>query len=199
MLLGVPPAARTLSILIDFHETVQTRRNVLALRISELVESVEELRSDLAQERATESGLRDDIGTLQDDQQAMLEQIAELETRLSQMDDGYKHRLQEVRGRMRGMLEGGTHALDPDGSSGFAGGAALDPHNSRALGRGARADREGIKMVASFGLDFGTTNSLVAYIAPDPESGTLLPNFLLDGGRPHPSVVWYGKRNARCR
>jgi hypothetical protein len=29
-----------------------------------------------------------------------------LELRLSQLDDGYKHRLQEVRGRMRGILEG---------------------------------------------------------------------------------------------
>jgi molecular chaperone DnaK len=46
-------------------------------------------------------------------------------------------------------------------------------------------------MAASFGLDFGTTNSVVAYIAPDPETGELVPNLLLDSGRPHPSVVWY--------
>ena len=36
-----------------------------------------------------------------------------------------------------------------------------------------------------FGLDFGTTNSLLSIIV----NGK--PIYLLDGDRPHPSVVWY--------
>jgi molecular chaperone DnaK len=39
-----------------------------------------------------------------------------------------------------------------------------------------------------FGIDFGTTNSLIAYFSPEiaPEPGAFL-----DSGRPHPSLVWY--------
>jgi molecular chaperone DnaK len=51
-------------------------------------------------------------------------------------------------------------------------------------------------MAATFGLDFGTTNSMVAYIGTDPETGELRPSLLLDSGRPHPSVVWYNSGNA---
>ena len=51
-------------------------------------------------------------------------------------------------------------------------------------------------MAATFGLDFGTTNSVIAYIAPDPETRKLKPNLLLESGRPHPSVVWYDSGRA---
>ncbi len=39
-----------------------------------------------------------------------------------------------------------------------------------------------------FGIDFGTTNSLIAYFNPElsPEPGAFT-----DAGRPHPSLVWY--------
>ena len=39
-----------------------------------------------------------------------------------------------------------------------------------------------------FGIDFGTTNSLIAFFSPDiaPEPGAFT-----DAGRPHPSLVWY--------
>ena len=47
-------------------------------------------------------------------------------------------------------------------------------------------------MAATFGLDFGTTNSVVTAIGVDPETGKLGPRVLLgDDHRPHPSVVWY--------
>ena len=44
--------------------------------------------------------------------------------------------------------------------------------------------------MAVFGLDFGTTNSLAAYIEGDQAVA------LLDRGRPHPSIVWY--HGAEC-
>lgn len=48
-------------------------------------------------------------------------------------------------------------------------------------------------MSATFGLDFGTTNSVVTEIRVDPETKRLSPRvcFSEDGVRPHPSVVWY--------
>ena len=47
-------------------------------------------------------------------------------------------------------------------------------------------------MAATFGLDFGTTNSVLAYILPDPESGKKRAQVLLqEDGRSHPSVVRY--------
>ncbi|MFP4438380.1 MAG: Hsp70 family protein [Chloroflexaceae bacterium] len=47
-------------------------------------------------------------------------------------------------------------------------------------------------MAATFGLDFGTTNSVITIIEKDPMTGHIGPNVLLsDDGRPHPSVVWY--------
>jgi len=47
-------------------------------------------------------------------------------------------------------------------------------------------------MAATFGLDFGTTNSVVTAIGMDPETEQLGPRVLLgDDHRPHPSVVWY--------
>ena len=47
-------------------------------------------------------------------------------------------------------------------------------------------------MAATFGLDFGTTNSVISVIRPDPDTmSTLRCDVLTQGGRPHPSVVWY--------
>jgi molecular chaperone DnaK (HSP70) len=46
-------------------------------------------------------------------------------------------------------------------------------------------------MAATFGLDFGTTNSVVTVIGPDPETMRVGPRVLTQDGRPHPSVVWY--------
>ena len=46
-------------------------------------------------------------------------------------------------------------------------------------------------MPATFGLDFGTTNSVVTVIGPDPETMRVGPRVLAQDGRPHPSVVWY--------
>lgn len=39
-----------------------------------------------------------------------------------------------------------------------------------------------------FGIDFGTTNSLIAYFNPDIAQE---PGAFMDAGRPHPSLVWY--------
>jgi molecular chaperone DnaK (HSP70) len=46
-------------------------------------------------------------------------------------------------------------------------------------------------MAATFGIDFGTTNSVAAVIGPDPETMRVGPRVLTQDGRPHPSVVWY--------
>lgn len=46
-------------------------------------------------------------------------------------------------------------------------------------------------MSATFGLDFGTTNSLVSFIGQDPETNQVRARALTTDGMPHPSVVWY--------
>src|SRR5437762_8378638 len=46
-------------------------------------------------------------------------------------------------------------------------------------------------MAATFGLDFGTTNSLVTFIGADPETGQTGPRVLMRDNRPHPSVILY--------
>jgi molecular chaperone DnaK (HSP70) len=46
-------------------------------------------------------------------------------------------------------------------------------------------------MAATFGLDFGTTNSVATVIGPDPETMKVVARVLTHDGRPHPSVVWY--------
>jgi len=46
-------------------------------------------------------------------------------------------------------------------------------------------------MAATFGIDFGTTNSVVSVIGPDPETMQVGPRVFTRDGRPHPSVVWY--------
>lgn len=46
-------------------------------------------------------------------------------------------------------------------------------------------------MVATFGLDFGTTNSLISVIRLDGETDRFEPSSYLIDGRPHPSVIWY--------
>jgi molecular chaperone DnaK (HSP70) len=46
-------------------------------------------------------------------------------------------------------------------------------------------------MAATFGLDFGTTNSLVTVIGTDPGTMRASPQVLTHDGKPHPSVVWY--------
>jgi molecular chaperone DnaK len=46
-------------------------------------------------------------------------------------------------------------------------------------------------MPATFGIDFGTTNSLIALIGQDPVTKRAVTRVLLQDGRPHPSVVSY--------
>lgn len=46
-------------------------------------------------------------------------------------------------------------------------------------------------MAATFGIDFGTTNSLISVIRSDPETKRLAPFTFLENGMPHPSVIWY--------
>jgi len=46
-------------------------------------------------------------------------------------------------------------------------------------------------MAATFGIDFGTTNSVAAVIEPDKETARLGARVHVQDGRPHPSVVWY--------
>lgn len=48
-------------------------------------------------------------------------------------------------------------------------------------------------MAADFGLDFGTTNSVAAFIGKDPRTGRERTYVLKnrDDDRSHPSVVWY--------
>lgn len=46
-------------------------------------------------------------------------------------------------------------------------------------------------MSATFGLDFGTTNSLVSFVGHDPETNQVRAHVLTTDGMPHPSVVWY--------
>lgn len=46
-------------------------------------------------------------------------------------------------------------------------------------------------MAATFGLDFGTTNSVITVIGSDPETKRVGPLVLTNDGRPHPSVIWY--------
>ena len=48
-------------------------------------------------------------------------------------------------------------------------------------------------MAGLFGLDFGTTNSLVSFVQEDREAGRPVVRSLthLTDGRPHPSVVWF--------
>jgi molecular chaperone DnaK len=51
-------------------------------------------------------------------------------------------------------------------------------------------------MAATFGIDFGTTNSLASVVVRDPDTGTAVVRPLTDAdGRPHPSVVWYKGEN----
>ena len=46
-------------------------------------------------------------------------------------------------------------------------------------------------MPATFGIDFGTTNSVASVIGQDPETMKPEPRIFTQDGRPHPSVVWY--------
>ena len=46
-----------------------------------------------------------------------------------------------------------------------------------------------IQRDVAFGIDFGTTNSVVVAAT---RAGTIRPLFETESGRPHPSVVWYG-------
>lgn len=46
-------------------------------------------------------------------------------------------------------------------------------------------------MSATFGIDFGTTNSLISIIKLDDEIKKNVPEPFLQNGGPHPSVVWY--------
>ena len=52
-------------------------------------------------------------------------------------------------------------------------------------------------MAATFGLDFGTTNSVISMIRPNPNQPSAFQcDVLTQSGQPHPSVVWYPGQEA---
>jgi hypothetical protein len=106
VLLSAAPTKGILTVLVADSTAWKTQSEELNRQIQEQHEEVERLAGDCAKLKATITSLRSDIVTLKEQRTSAEARISELEKQLIETADGYQHKLDELRGKIRGILQG---------------------------------------------------------------------------------------------
>lgn len=106
VLLAGAPMAPILSSSLAYYKVYTSATDKLNAQMQSQVAEIERLIAECAGLNATITGLRTDIATLQEEKATAESRIAELDKHIVDIRDGYQHKLDELRGRMRGMLQG---------------------------------------------------------------------------------------------
>jgi hypothetical protein len=105
-IVSAAPPVPALTLLCNLHDAEERARAKLVDRVTQLEARVEELTSRILAQEEVEASLQSQVGELTTHREDLLGTVTNLEERLAQTEDGYRHRLQEVRGRVRGVMEG---------------------------------------------------------------------------------------------
>lgn len=106
VLLAATPGALVLSTLLAHAEAAKVEADKLNTQIQAQAVEIVRLTANCAVLNGTISELRADIATLEDKKAAAENKVTELEKQVVDIRDGYQHKLDELRGRIRGVLQG---------------------------------------------------------------------------------------------
>ncbi|HSW50625.1 MAG TPA: hypothetical protein VLH09_10645, partial [Bryobacteraceae bacterium] len=104
--LSSPPTLPVLSALLQSHGAHVDEVGVFADERAHCHAEVARLQGELKEARTAEGALMESLATLRDDLATSEAARQDLQVQLVTLDDGYRHKLSEMRGRLRGVLEG---------------------------------------------------------------------------------------------
>jgi hypothetical protein len=106
VILAVPPVAKTLAALAAHGEAWQARldgqERILRIRASE----IEQLSGECVRKDDIISTLRETVAQLEMANGANAAKVADLERQILDLSDGWQHKVDDIRGRIRGTLSG---------------------------------------------------------------------------------------------
>jgi hypothetical protein len=106
VLLAGVHTAPLLSSALAYHKVYRSAMDKLHTQVQSHVAELGRLSAECTSLNATITGLRHDIATLQEEKANAESRIMELNQHIIDVRDGYQHKLDELRGRMRGTLQG---------------------------------------------------------------------------------------------
>jgi len=106
VLLGSTPSASVLSALVRYYQASKTAMDKLNTKIISQDEEITKLTFECNSLKIDIKELCSDITILKEQQTADQTRISELERQIVEISDGYQHKLDDLRGRIRGMLQG---------------------------------------------------------------------------------------------
>jgi hypothetical protein len=106
VLLAGAATAPVLSSSMAYYKVYTSAMDTLNIQMQSQVAEIGRLTAKCASLNATITGLHTDITKLQEEKATAESRIAELDKHIVDIRDGYQHKLDELRGRMRGILQG---------------------------------------------------------------------------------------------
>ena len=106
VLLAASPARPVLATLIAHAKTTDKETAELKHLIEQQVKEIAGLAAEAARLQATITELRNEITALREQKVAADQKIHEFEQQIVELHDGYRHKLDALRGRIRGVLQG---------------------------------------------------------------------------------------------
>ena len=106
VLLTTAPAVPVLLALLAYAAATKTEANKLNDQIQSQAEEIARLSSECANLNVIIPLLRDEIATLKSQKSAKENKVTELEKEIVEVRGSYQHKLDDLRGRIRGMLQG---------------------------------------------------------------------------------------------
>lgn len=106
VLLAAAPTAPVLSAWLAYDKVYTSATDKLNAQLQSQAVETARLTAECASLNATITGLRTDIAALQEGKATAESRMAELDKHIVDIRDGYQHKLDELRGRVRGLLQG---------------------------------------------------------------------------------------------
>lgn len=106
VLLAATPARPVLASLVAHAKAAEGQTAELSRRIEQQAKEITAFTVDVARLQATITGLQNEITTLKKEKGDAEQEIQELERQIVDIRDGYQHKLDALRGRIRGVLQG---------------------------------------------------------------------------------------------
>ena len=100
------PARQVLAPLVAQFDANRRDTNALEQNLVQYVAAIDELTRDLEESKATMTELREELAAVKRQKEQDEVRIADLEKQFLDFQDGYQHKLDALRARIRGVLEG---------------------------------------------------------------------------------------------
>ncbi len=106
VLLSSAPTTAVLRLLCSLYSAAERDQRQLQQRIAVLEAAGDERDQHVRELQAAAHDLQSNVQSLEQTRLQLLHDLKASEERLAELDDGYRHKMQEIRGRLHGTLEG---------------------------------------------------------------------------------------------